>query len=167
MIALKYTTYNTPIAVDIAIVLNSVYNALNNIRNRAAMLVIDALAIIPVSLLGLVLLVLTKRLKEYYSEEIKLTSDNYLNLRNEYDSIDEFISKLNTYRMLSVTEAFYFRPSSIAMKYHVEALELRKEKIDKALSAISMDNVKNSTFKAVSESSLWNNRPKSADYLFK
>ncbi|MBS1624565.1 MAG: hypothetical protein JST83_11130 [Bacteroidetes bacterium] len=166
MLAIDNNYYKEPLADDLAVVVKTSYKMLVRLPNIVLSFLAVLIALPILYILGLLLVYLTKRIKKTCSEMVVINSENYKSVRNEYDYLNSRVTATAT--PVSTDDIpFILMPIIRSLRYYNEAMATRRDKIALALSEMDNAKVKNSTFKVVSESHLWNSRPKIAGYLFK
>ncbi len=159
----------TPYANDLAVILRDFYGvSIKSFRNSHKR-IFALISMITLSyFLGVILSVLTWRLKKMYSAKVTINSDNYLGYRNELDLVKSYIERITiNENLLKKNNSFFLKPIVKSLLAFNELLILRRDNIIEAINIIQVNDYSSNSFKLVTEEKVWNNRPKCAEFLFK
>jgi len=153
-------------ASDVSALVIDCIKVLKRVSNIIYAFLLLLVLAIPIILLLILVLYLVKLLEKSYSRDVVLTSANYKEIRAEYIHID---SKMDSLKRASELKDKIKNPVLMVIGAPIFSLVrmtiTRRNKIHIALTAINPPKLKNSDFKPVTESDLWNIRPEAYDYV--
>lgn len=118
--------------------------------------------------LRVVLWFVIRRLRsdQKYIGQMKVSINNYKNLRQDFDNLSNDLYKLQKFTRLNFAQLpFGFKGFLGDIKEIAELFITRHQQIGQLLKQLDATNVNGELFKHISEAELWNRRTKAYDYL--